>query len=119
MGGEGVEIGVGSGDGEVGGGAAHAASKRARTPSRGLYTSENLPVREPYVYRVFASRGQRTTDACYSVHMDPKSSTVLIIGGATGIGFALAERLVRCGSDVVICGRREDALRDAQRKVPT
>lgn len=51
--------------------------------------------------------------------MDPKSSTLLITGGATGIGFALAERFVQRGSEVVICGRREQALRDAQRKVPS
>jgi uncharacterized oxidoreductase len=49
--------------------------------------------------------------------MDTRSSTILITGGATGIGFALAERLVQRGSEVVICGRREKALRDAKRKV--
>jgi len=51
--------------------------------------------------------------------MDTKSSTVLMTGGATGIGFALAERLVQRGSEVIICGRREQALRDAKRKVPS
>ena len=34
--------------------------------------------------------------------MDPSQSTILITGGATGIGFALAERFVQSGSDVII-----------------
>jgi uncharacterized oxidoreductase len=51
--------------------------------------------------------------------MDSAASTILISGGATGIGFALAERFVQRGSEVIICGRREQALRDAQRKVPS
>jgi uncharacterized oxidoreductase len=45
-------------------------------------------------------------------------STVLVTGGATGIGFALAQRLARAGSQVVVCGRREEALRAAKQKVP-
>ena len=39
--------------------------------------------------------------------MECSSNTVLITGGATGIGFALAERFVQGGSRVIICGRRE------------
>jgi uncharacterized oxidoreductase len=46
------------------------------------------------------------------------SSTILVTGGATGIGLALAERFVAAGSQVVVCGRRADALRAAQEKVP-
>jgi uncharacterized oxidoreductase len=46
------------------------------------------------------------------------SNTVLITGGATGIGFALAERFLAAGSDVVICGRRKDRLREAREKHP-
>ena len=48
--------------------------------------------------------------------MDLASNTVLITGGASGIGFALAERFLRAGSDVIVCGRREDKLREAQSK---
>ena len=44
--------------------------------------------------------------------------TVLVTGGATGIGFALAERFVAAGSTVVVCGRREDALAAAKAKLP-
>ena len=33
-------------------------------------------------------------------------------GGATGIGRAIAERFLKAGSDVVVCGRREDRLRE-------
>src|SRR2546428_3232628 len=50
--------------------------------------------------------------------MDLASNTVLITGGASGIGFALAERFLRAGSDVIVCGRREDKLRDAKERHP-
>ncbi|GAA4443817.1 SDR family oxidoreductase [Pontibacter saemangeumensis] len=45
-------------------------------------------------------------------------NTILITGGATGIGFALAERFLRAGSEVIICGRREDKLQEAKAKCP-
>ena len=35
---------------------------------------------------------------------------VLVTGGGTGLGYASAEELLRCGASVVICGRREDVL---------
>ncbi|EPX62377.1 DltE [Cystobacter fuscus DSM 2262] len=50
--------------------------------------------------------------------MDMASNTVLITGGASGIGLALAERFLRAGSEVIVCGRREDKLREAQRAHP-
>jgi citronellol/citronellal dehydrogenase len=37
----------------------------------------------------------------------------LVTGGGTGLGRATAEELLACGASVVICGRREDVLRDA------
>ena len=46
------------------------------------------------------------------------SNTVLITGGASGIGFALAERFLQAGSTVIICGRREEKLREARAKHP-
>jgi uncharacterized oxidoreductase len=50
--------------------------------------------------------------------MKTNSNTVLITGGATGIGFSLAEAFVNAGNEVIICGRREDKLEDAKRKLP-
>jgi uncharacterized oxidoreductase len=50
--------------------------------------------------------------------MDFDSNTVLITGGASGIGLALAERFVRAGSEVILCGRREEKLREAKEKHP-
>jgi len=50
--------------------------------------------------------------------MKVKNNTVLITGGATGIGFALAETLVRAGNTVVVCGRRQNKLEEAKRKLP-
>jgi uncharacterized oxidoreductase len=50
--------------------------------------------------------------------MDLSSNTVLITGGASGIGFALAERFLQAGSDVILCGRREEKLREAKEKHP-
>jgi uncharacterized oxidoreductase len=50
--------------------------------------------------------------------MNLSSKTVLITGGASGIGFALAERFLRAGSQVLVCGRREVKLREAKEKHP-
>src|SRR5436190_23942780 len=46
------------------------------------------------------------------------SHTVLVTGGATGIGLALAARFLHAGSEVIVCGRREDKLREAVAKYP-
>jgi uncharacterized oxidoreductase len=50
--------------------------------------------------------------------MDLSSKTVVITGGASGIGFALAERFLRAGSQVLVCGRREVKLREAKEEHP-
>jgi uncharacterized oxidoreductase len=50
--------------------------------------------------------------------MNIKGNTVLITGGATGIGFALAEALVKTGNTVIVCGRREKRLNEAKEKIP-
>jgi uncharacterized oxidoreductase len=46
------------------------------------------------------------------------SNTVLVTGGASGIGLALAGRFLRAGSEVIVCGRREAKLREAKEKHP-
>ncbi|HEK86193.1 MAG TPA: SDR family NAD(P)-dependent oxidoreductase [Candidatus Aminicenantes bacterium] len=50
--------------------------------------------------------------------MELSSNTVLITGGATGIGYALAEAFVEAGSRVIICGRRLNRLEEAKRNHP-
>jgi len=44
--------------------------------------------------------------------MDLSGNTVLVTGGATGIGRAIAERFLAAGSEVIVCGRREERLRE-------
>jgi uncharacterized oxidoreductase len=58
------------------------------------------------------------TDSNPGDGMELSANTILITGGASGIGFALAERFLQAGSTVIICGRREDKLKEAQAKYP-
>lgn len=50
--------------------------------------------------------------------MNVTANTILITGGATGIGLALARLLLQKGNRVIICGRREAALQKAQEEAP-
>ena len=50
--------------------------------------------------------------------MKTTGNTILITGGATGIGFALAKRFMELGNTVLICGRRENRLKEAAEAVP-
>jgi len=50
--------------------------------------------------------------------MKISGNTILITGGATGIGYAMAESFLEAKNQVVICGRREEKLLEAQKKHP-
>jgi uncharacterized oxidoreductase len=50
--------------------------------------------------------------------MNKQGNTVLITGGASGIGLALGERFLKAGCTVIVCGRREDKLREVKREFP-
>jgi uncharacterized oxidoreductase len=51
--------------------------------------------------------------------MKLENRTILITGGASGIGLALAERFARARNQVIVCGRREEALAEARARVPS
>ena len=46
--------------------------------------------------------------------MNLANNTILLTGGASGIGLALATRFLHAGSEVIIVGRRADKLAEAQ-----
>jgi uncharacterized oxidoreductase len=50
--------------------------------------------------------------------MNISGNKILITGGASGIGLGLTERFVRENNTVIICGRREEALKAAAEKFP-
>jgi uncharacterized oxidoreductase len=45
-------------------------------------------------------------------------NTILVTGGASGIGLALVKRFVERGNEVLICGRREDRLAEVRDALP-
>jgi len=50
--------------------------------------------------------------------MKVSGNTILITGGASGIGLAFAQRSYDKGNEVIICGRREDKLAEASEQMP-
>ena len=50
--------------------------------------------------------------------MNLTSNTILVTGGGAGIGVAMARQLAERGNRVIICGRSEAALLQAQAQVP-
>lgn len=50
--------------------------------------------------------------------MDLSDNTILITGGATGIGLELARQLLDLGNEIIICGRREEKLSEAKKNFP-
>jgi uncharacterized oxidoreductase len=50
--------------------------------------------------------------------MQTTGNTVLITGGASGIGLALAQEFVSAGNTVIVCGRTEARLEEAKRFIP-
>lgn len=49
--------------------------------------------------------------------MKISGNAILITGGATGIGFGLAEAFLNAGNKVLICGRRQAKLEEACKKL--
>jgi uncharacterized oxidoreductase len=50
--------------------------------------------------------------------MKTENNTILITGGATGIGLELAKEFIKLGNKVIICGRREEKLNEAKSLLP-
>ncbi len=50
--------------------------------------------------------------------MKLSGNKILITGGATGIGFGMAERFIKEGNTVIACSRRQPAMQEAMNKLP-
>src|ERR1035441_644841 len=47
------------------------------------------------------------------------NNKILITGGGSGIGLGLTERFIKETNTVIICGRRQAALKEAAKKFPS
>jgi uncharacterized oxidoreductase len=50
--------------------------------------------------------------------MNLSGNTIMVTGGASGIGLALAKRFLERKNKVIVCGRREDKLSEARTTLP-
>lgn len=50
--------------------------------------------------------------------MRTQGNSILITGGGSGIGLAMAEAFLVAGNEVAVCGRRADRLDEARRRLP-
>ncbi len=51
--------------------------------------------------------------------MNLSNNTILITGGGSGIGLALAKEFLQLNNKVIICGRNADRLQAAKKKLPS
>lgn len=51
--------------------------------------------------------------------MELSNNKMLITGGASGIGLGLTERFIQENNTVIVCGRREDVLKEVSEKFPS
>jgi uncharacterized oxidoreductase len=51
--------------------------------------------------------------------MQLTNNKILVTGGASGIGLGLTEQFVKESNQVIICGRREEVLKEVTDKFPT
>lgn len=51
--------------------------------------------------------------------MNISNNKILITGGASGIGLGLTEHFIEEGNTVIVCGRRESALKEVADKFPS
>jgi uncharacterized oxidoreductase len=51
--------------------------------------------------------------------MKISKNKILITGGGSGIGLAMAERFSKEDNTIIICGRRESALKEAEDRIPS
>lgn len=51
--------------------------------------------------------------------MKISGNKILITGGASGIGLGLTERFIQENNTVIICGRREEVLKEVAEKLPS
>src|SRR5689334_1839412 len=52
-------------------------------------------------------------------NMQLHNNKILITGGASGIGLGLTKRFIQENNTVIICGRREDVLKEVADQFPT
>ncbi|MCM1170962.1 MAG: SDR family oxidoreductase [Clostridium sp.] len=58
-----------------------------------------------------------TTVTCVKANDVLKGRNIIVTGGSSGIGFAIAQKCVECGAKVVIVGRNEQKLQNAVERI--
>ncbi len=65
-----------------------------------------------------AAENRNTISTKEYTEMNLSNNTILITGGASGIGLGLTERFIQENNTVIICGRRESLLQEVAARFP-